>query len=233
MEFRTVKRRFFPLNQYPEIPECCIKEPILYFEDNSGEIIDADFVKEIPLRASGELTNKGLELYVPFYAFEHSNNPCIGEHITTGRELNVATDVTIMKDGVNLFPLPRFNSFEWRDNNDSHLKPFYQQLFAHYVLCYSFLRRMTVSIYNERLSLSLFSFYLDQPWKSFYLQQIEKLTDYLKGIRIKKITEDLSISISESFYRKIGHDDEYSIIKTSNVGDNSTLKDIFSFDKTL
>ena len=227
LEFREIKRSFFPGYEYPHIHEYCLDEPILYLENESGDVIDADFISSIPIRTSRQLTNQGFELYIPFYEYEESINPCIGRHLTTGRVGRANVDCTLLKDGVNLFPLPRFDSFEWRKKSDDDLKPYLQDLFAHYVLCYYFLWKVNYTISTENLSLSLFSFYLDKPWKNFYLQQIERINSYLQGIDIEAITDGLSIKIAESFYRKIGHDDEYSVVKETNVKDETFARDIY------
>lgn len=170
-EFKAIPKRFF-YDVYPEIPEYCIKEPVLYLENERGETLDACFIKDIPLRAAGELTNQGLELCVPFFSYGKSSNPCIGEHLTTGMYIRKPVDLTILKDGNDLFPLPDFNSFDWRKNRDEQLSSHFQMFFAHYVLCYTFLRKVAGTIHDDCLSLGLFTSYLDKPWHNYYLQPL-------------------------------------------------------------
>jgi len=226
LSIKLIDIKLFRKNCFHKYGNSLFSDPVLYQEDDGGKVVDVLFLSDIRLSSFGESLGKGFEIYSPFYFFPVTANPCIGKRISTCDYKSYNTIIsTLTLDGVDLFPLPDFESFEWRKKNDEDLVPLYTNIFARAIITHYLLRRLIIEKRKDASNLG-FPEYNHLPHsRSLYEESIISLRKYIDSINLPEMISDISIQVIESYNNKIGGDYSYSASRITNVSNPIAEKD--------
>lgn len=171
--------------------------PILFKEDEAGNISELALIRDIPIVTKTELKNKGLEIYVPFYEGKSFEIYGLDDRVLGLGKMtsNNFLDTSIYCDGKDLFSQTQSKgSLEFY---------FYKILLVKYVLSVIVGR-------TKGYSWTLSSM-------DFYKKRITKLKEYVDSINLDDILEGYKVNVEEHFRHKVGDDDSYSVYRTASV----------------
>lgn len=206
--FKLIDPNILPELHYTSIGYYSFDHPIIYNEDSLGNIVNLKFLSDIPIRCESEIVGHGWEIFVPFFGFENSNNPCKGENIKSQIYLCDIFGTKIFNNGKEIVEI---------DDIQNNL--FYNISLLRFVL-----NKIVNSIWYD-------SFDLRHPRihnnYKFYTETLRTITEYVDSFNIKDILSDLFIEVNEYFHTKPGDDDRYSVYRKAKLSSNIANNDFY------
>ena len=228
LEFKLFKPSLIKLGYYSDMTYYSFDYPVLYLEDQYGDIEEITFLSEIPFKFANESHYDDKEITLPFWVKDTMYNPCEKLRLTIGsKEYSYGIHPTININGQDIVKFDNASYEQVKYGKIPQNKDFYSNLFSRAVITCYVLKSFIKQIKEDSYQLGYFKPKFNNAKSDFYSQCINEAKQYIDSICIVDILHDLSIEVKEFFIHKRGDNDTYCVDRIASVSSPVANKDSY------